>query len=135
MAMQKSDGGSNAFSQRIVVQMLQSRKVDQHINELIHQMRIHRDAMIDALSKHIPEATVQSPQGGYFLWVELPRGANGDRLAELGIEEGVEVSPGRLSFANDGPDNFIRLAYSFAPETQIREGIEKLGRAWQKMNL
>ncbi len=134
MAMQKSDGGSNAFAQRIVVQMLQSRKVDQHINELIHQMRIHRDAMIDALSKHIPEATVQSPQGGYFLWVELPRGANGDRLTELGIEEGVEISPGRLSFANDGPDNFIRLAYSFTPETQIREGIKKLGRAWQKMN-
>ena len=134
MAMQKSDGGSNAFAQRIVVQMLQSQKVDQHICELIHQMRIHRDVMIDALLEHIPEATVQSPQGGYFLWVELPAGTNGDRLAEMGIDEGVEISPGRLSFAGDGPDNYIRLAFSFVPQEQIREGIEKLGRAWQKLN-
>ena len=98
MAMQKSDGGSNAFAQRIVVQMLQSQKVDQHICDLIHQMRIHRDVMIDALSEHIPEATVQSPQGGYFLWVELPAGTNGDRLAELGVDEGVEISPGTAEF-------------------------------------
>ena len=133
MAMQKADGGSNAFAQRIVVQLMQSNKMAHHIDEMIHQMRIHRDAMIAAFAEHIPEAKIRAPQGGYFLWAELPDGTDAERLVELGIEEGVEVSSGRLSFANDDPGNFIRMAYSFITIDEINEGIAKLGAAWRKL--
>ncbi len=131
MAMQKSDGGSNAFAQRIVIQMLQSGRVNEHITELIQQMRIHRDVMVNEFSEHIPEARIRAPQGGYFLWIELPEGTDGERLVELGIREGVEVSAGRLSFPNDGSANFIRAAFSFTSEREIEEAIARLGRAWK----
>ena len=52
---------------------------------------------------------------------------------ELGIEEGVEISSGRLSFPNDDPGNFIRMAYSFVNVDQINEGIARLGTAWRKL--
>ncbi len=133
MAMQKADGGSNAFAQRIVVQLMQSNKMAHHIDEMIHQMRIHRDAMIEAFAEHIPEAKIRAPQGGYFLWAELPEGTDAEKLVELGIAEGVEVSSGRLSFPNDDPGNCIRMAYSFITEDEIREGIAKLGVAWRKL--
>ena len=103
MAMQKADGGSNAFAQRIVVQLMQSNKMAHHIDEMIHQMRIHRDAMISAFAEHIPEATIRAPQGGYFLWAELPKGTDAEKLVELGVAEGVEVSSGRLSFPIEDP--------------------------------
>lgn len=133
MAMQKADGGSNAFAQRIVVQLMRSNKMAHHIDEMIHQMRIHRDAMIDAFARHLPEAGIRAPQGGYFLWAELPQGTDAERLVALGIEEGVEVSSGRLSFPGDDPGNFIRMAYSFVTVDDIEEGVAKLGTAWRKL--
>ena len=133
MAMQKADGGSYAFAQRIVVQLMRSNKMAQHVDEMIHHMRIHRDAMIDAFARHIPEARIRAPQGGYFLWAELPEGTDAERLVELGIEEGVEISSGRLSFPNDDPGHFIRMAYSFIAPAEIRDGIARLGIAWRKL--
>ena len=133
MAMQKADGGSNAFAQRIVVQLMQSNKMAHHIDEMIHNMRIHRNAMIDSFAEHLPEAKIRAPEGGYFLWAKLPEGIDAERLVEMGIEEGVEISSGRLSFPNDDPGNFIRMAYSFITVDEIKDGIARLGVAWRKM--
>jgi len=133
MAMQKADGGSNAFAQRIVVQLMRSNKMAHHIDEMIHHMRIHRDVMIDAFTRHLPETVIRKPQGGYFLWAELPEGTDAERLVELGIDEGVEVSSGRLSFPNDDPGHFIRMAYSFVTADEIKDGIARLGVAWRKL--
>lgn len=132
MAMQKADGGSNAFAQRIVLQLMQSNKIALHVDEMISEMRIHRDAMIAAFADHIPEAKIRAPQGGYFLWAELPVGDDAERVVELGITEGVEVSTGRLSFPGDDPGNFLRMAYSFVTVNQIREGIAMLGKAYRQ---
>ncbi len=79
MAMQKADGGSNAFAQRIVVQLMQSNKMAHHIDEMIHHMRIHRNAMIDSFAEHLPEAKIRAPEGGYFLWAKLPEGIDAER--------------------------------------------------------
>ena len=131
MAMQKADGGSNTFAQRIVVQLMRSDRIGRHVVELTERMRSHRDAMIAALAEFLPEATVRTPNGGYFLWVELPPGVDAERVVELGIRNGVEASSGRLSFPGDDPGNFLRLAYSFADEDRIRDGIRRLAEAFR----
>ena len=41
--------------------------------------RERRDAMVAALERHLPEATWTVPEGGYFLWLELPGGVRGGR--------------------------------------------------------
>lgn len=102
MAMQKADGGSNPFAQRIVVELMRSNKMQAHIAALSNRMRYHRDAMIDAFAAHLPEANIRRPQGGYFLWAELPEGANAEAVVERGIDYGVEAIAGRLCFPDDG---------------------------------
>ncbi len=129
MAMQKADGGSNTFAQRIVIQLMRSGRIGRHISELTDQMRSHRNTMIEALAEHLPEATVRTPDGGYFLWVRLPGDVIAERVVEQGIRNGVEGSSGRLSFPGDDPGNFLRLAYSFEDEDRIREGIRLLAAA------
>ena len=131
MALQKADGGCNPMAQRIVVDLMRSNKMALHIDELISEMRLHRDVMVDAFSEQIPDAKVRVPGGGYFLWVELPTGTDAERVAELALEHGVEVSTGRLCFAEDGPSNFLRMAYSFVDPETIRQGVVKLGKAYR----
>lgn len=132
MAMQKADGGCNPMAQRIVVDLMRSNKMHHHIDEVTAEMRAHRDAMIEALAEHLPDAKLRTPKGGYFLWAGLPEGVDAERVAELGIRHGVEVSTGRICYAEDGPGNFLRMAYSFVSEQQIREGVAKLGAAYRQ---
>ena len=40
--------------------------------------------------------------------------------------------PTRSSMGNRGPSPYIRLAFSYAPEDQIPEGIRRLGRAMER---
>ena len=130
MAMQKADGGSNPFAQRIVAQLMQSNQMGRHVDELATQMRLHRDTMIDSFAEHLPDATIRRPAGGYFLWAELPDGVDAERVVERGVEHGVEASTGRLCFPEDAPGNFLRLAYSFPPVEQIKNGVARLGAAY-----
>ena len=96
-------------------------------------MKKHRDVMIESFHNHLPEISIKQPNGGYFLWGELPKNINAERLVELAIKEGVEISTGRICFPNRGPDNFIRLAYSFVSEEIIKEGVIRLAKAYNKI--
>jgi len=133
MAMQKSDGGSCPFTQRIVTSVMQSGKLIEHIGVVRDRMRLHRDAMIEALAEHLPDAKVRRPEGGYFLWAELPEGVSGDALAAKAVEHGVEVGSGRLCFPEDDPGNFLRFSYSLVEPDTIREGARRLGSAYRDM--
>ena len=111
MALQKSDGGSTPFNQQIVASLMRSNKMGLHIVEVSQHIKAYRDAMIDALAKALPGAMVRKPEGGYFLWVELPEGMSGDALAARSIVHGVEVSSGRVCFPTAAAENYLCLAY------------------------
>ncbi|MET4262439.1 2-aminoadipate transaminase [Bradyrhizobium sp. S3.12.5] len=130
IAAHKSDGGSCPLLQRIVVQLLRNRKMDQHVATLISLLRVHRNAMIDAIHEHLPDTLVRVPNGGYFLWVRLPPGIDADELVRRAAKEGVSIISGRLCFAEEPPGSFLRLAYSFSTPADIVEGVKRLGRAY-----
>lgn len=131
MGLQKSDGGSCPFTQRIIVDAIRSGKLAEHVDLVTKHMREHRDAMVGALAEFLPEAKVRSPQGGYFLWAELPKGVSADEVAARAVAHGVEVGSGRLCFPNEDPGNFLRFSYSLVDPATIREGIQKLGAAYR----
>lgn len=133
MASHKSDHGTCPLLQRIVVQLFQNGKVDHHIATLSTLLRTHRDAMVEAIRRHLPGASVRTPQGGYFLWVKLPPEIDADELVRRSAKEGVAIFSGRLSFAEKAPGQFLRLAYSFSTPARIVEGVERVGRAYAAM--
>lgn len=129
MALQKSDGGSSPFAQRIVVSLIRSNRLAEHISEVSQTMRAHRDTLAAALAEALPEAKVRKPDGGYFLWLELPEGVSAEATAAAAIANGVEVTPGRLCHPGEDPDRFLRLAYSFVGPDLLTEGARRLARA------
>lgn len=131
MSRQKSEGGSCPYSQRIVVELMRSNRLSEHIEEVSAQMRLHRDTMVDALAEMVPDSKVRPPDGGYFLWAELPMGVSAETVADRAVNEGVEVSSGRLCFPNADPGNFLRFAYSYPNTNDIREGIGRLAKAYR----
>jgi DNA-binding transcriptional MocR family regulator len=83
-----------------------------------------RDAMLDALDEESPGGVRWSrPDGGYFLWLDLPHGVDARDVLARAEEAGVTFVPGTDFGA---APNTARLAYSFVSPGEIREGVRRL---------
>jgi DNA-binding transcriptional MocR family regulator len=91
--------------------------------------RYRRDAMLAALEKYMPAGvTWTRPEGGMFIWVTLPKGADGAELLAKSIQTAkVAFVPGRAFFADGSGENTLRLSFSCANDKMIEEGIRRLG--------
>jgi DNA-binding transcriptional MocR family regulator len=113
------------LSQATVHEFLQRGNLEPNLERVCDLLKARRDAMIAALERHLPEATWSEPQGGYFLWLDLPPGVE---TAELRAE-GVTYVPGTDFFAGAGGETAMRLAFSYASPTEIDEGVRRLASA------
>jgi DNA-binding transcriptional MocR family regulator len=88
-----------------------------------------RDAMLEALARELPEdATWTRPDGGYFVWVDLPSGPPAAELLVEAERAGVTFVKGSDFFAGGrGGERALRLAFSFVSPDEIAEGVARLG--------
>ncbi|HET6970798.1 MAG TPA: PLP-dependent aminotransferase family protein, partial [Phenylobacterium sp.] len=91
--------------------------------------RRRRDAMLAALEAFMPPGVAWTrPEGGLYIWLTLPEGLDGGRVAERALTEfNVSVIGGAAFFAERPQRNTLRLSYSLAAEDAAREGVRRLG--------
>ena len=120
----------NMLAQGIVNQFARSGAIDASIETVKAALRERATALCDALEREIPDARFVRPQGGYFLWVELPRGVDVDALAEAGAERDVQFVKGS-DFVLEGGESSLRLAYAGVTPEEIEEGVARLADAYR----
>ena len=88
-----------------------------------------KDAMLESLEKYMPESVKWSePEGGMFLWMELPEHIDTKEIFMTAVEHNVAYVIG-APFHHDGRGkNTMRLSYSFPSVDQIRDGVERLSK-------
>jgi 2-aminoadipate transaminase len=106
------------IGQATVFEFLRRGNLEPNLERVRDLLRVRRDAMLEALEQELPTARWSHPQGGYFVWVELPR--------ELPEAPGVAFVPG-TDFG--GAPNTARLAFSYVSPDEIREGVRRLSAA------
>jgi 2-aminoadipate transaminase len=89
-------------------------------------LKARRDALLAALARQLPAAAWSEPEGGYFLWLELPDGMQTAELQARAASAGISFVPGADFFAGGGGEAAVRLAYSFASPAEIEEGVTRL---------
>jgi DNA-binding transcriptional MocR family regulator len=115
-------------AQGIVYQFCVSGDIDRSI-QTVRAALAERAALLAAeLRAQIPDARFTEPDGGYFLWVELPEDVHVDKLAPAAAERGVAVVKGS-DFLLEGGEHALRLAYSAVTVDQIPEGVRRLADA------
>jgi len=122
----------NMVAQSIVAEFCHSGALDRSIDTVKGALRERRDATAEALERHIPEARFVKPQGGYFLWVDLPEGSDVAQLASAAAERGVVFVKG-TDFLLEGGESSLRIAYSAVPPDQIEEGIARVADAYREL--
>ncbi|MDU6983167.1 MAG: PLP-dependent aminotransferase family protein [Terrisporobacter othiniensis] len=124
---------SNQFSQAQVIEFLKKYDLNKHIEKIRAEYKKRCFLMLDTIKEHFPEeVNYTTPDGGMFIWVELPKEINVDDLLDKAIDAGVAYVSGESFFANNGPKNTMRLNYTTMPEEQIVEGIKILANVIKK---
>ncbi|HEY1921736.1 MAG TPA: PLP-dependent aminotransferase family protein [Tepidisphaeraceae bacterium] len=133
------DFGSPSLTQHIAVEAMTSGLYDQHVHLLCDSYRSKRDAMLDALGRHISASagiTWTRPAGGLYIWVTLPEGVDtsrGSPLFKRCVENGVLYVPGDYCFQPDEsggiPRNHLRLSFGQVAPNQIGPGIERFAQS------
>ena len=114
--------------QLAVAEFLANGGYDRHLRTTRKVLGQNMERMRQGVLRHFPRGTrVSQPRGGYFLWVELPEGADAYRIHERALEEGISVAPGMLFTTGDGFRNCLRLNSSFW-SGKIERALQTVGR-------
>jgi 2-aminoadipate transaminase len=84
---------------------------------------VRRDAMLESLERELTSARWSKPEGGYFIWLELPGNVDAGDVLERATAAGVTFVKG-TDFG--GTPNTVRLAFSYVSPEEIREGMRRL---------
>jgi 2-aminoadipate transaminase len=126
-----NDLESSALMSRAVAAYLQAGHLPGHLELLRDEYRARRDRMLAALARHLPEGTRWTrPGGGFFTWVELPKGIDTMALLDRAVsEEKVAFVPGRaFTVEPSAASRSMRLSFSNVTPERIDEGVAALGR-------
>lgn len=128
LAKQAADLCGSAFAQVTAERYFTGTRWRRILQGLTRTYAERRDAMVEALAEHFPpEARWTTPEGGFFVWVELPPFLDTKALLAEAVEHGVTFVSGD-GFYPDGTRgrNCMRLAFCYAEPEAIREGIRRL---------
>lgn len=130
-----NDLATSTLIQRALEVYVTVGRYQSYLRRSCQLFRKRRDAMLSAIERYLPaEINIDPPQGGLFIWIQLPEYLSSEKLIPLAWEEGVDFSPG-AGFFSDGMNgrNWLRLNFVAQAPDQIEEGIKRLGKALKGM--
>ncbi len=117
------------LTQATIAELIEREGFEPNLERVRRQLRVRRDAMLEALDGQFPAGSSWSrPQGGYFIWLDLEEGTNASELAIRADERGVAIVRGADFFPPDSGrgESSVRLAFSYETPERITEGITVL---------
>jgi 2-aminoadipate transaminase len=117
------------LSQATVYEFLRRGALERNLQLVRSLLKARRDALLQALEEHLDGSGARwsRPEGGYFLWLELPEGTDAVTLLVAAEREGVTFVPGPDFFPRGGGGrSAARLAFSFASPGQLGEAVSRL---------
>ena len=123
---QSTDVHTANLNQAIVDQYLRQNLLPEHIRAICASYKEQLDAMLGELARFPAGTRYTRPEGGLFIWVELPEGIEAKALLDQAVEQHVAYVPGTHFYANGGHDNTLRLNFSNSTVEQIHTGMAVL---------
>jgi 2-aminoadipate transaminase len=128
-AKQAADLHTGTIGQRAAARALASFDFDTHVTRMCATYGERRDVMLESLARHFPESVRWTrPDGGLFLWVELPEALRSEDLLDDALAIGTAFVPGAPFFVEPVRHNFLRLNFSNQPPARIEDGIARLAK-------
>ncbi len=129
IAKQATDLCTNPFGQYVAYKYIAEGIMDDHLENIKEIYNKKRLTMLDAMDEHFPEEVKWNrPNGGMFIWAELPEHINTRELFDKAVDEKVAYVVGDAFFVDDGGYNTMRINFTHSSEEEIKRGIKALGK-------
>lgn len=128
VAKQFADCATNTPAQFILFEFIKQGLLDKQIKANIDHYRAKRDFMLEQLDRYFPkEVTWNRPEGGFFIFVRLPKGWDAGELLQRAMKRNVAFVTGQPFFVDGRGQNTLRLSYSQASLKDIEAAIMEIG--------
>jgi GntR family transcriptional regulator / MocR family aminotransferase len=122
-----ADHGSPTLDQLALARMFESGAYDRHLRQARRRYRARRDALIQAVSRHLPGARVKGLAAGLHVIVRLVSAVEGIALVEAAWRHSLGVYPLGYAYMEIQPvHDCLVLGYANLAEPAIEEGIRRL---------
>lgn len=127
LVKQAADLCGSAFAQVTAERYFAGTRWRKVLQGLTRTYAERRDVMLAALEEHFPpEATWTRPEGGFFVWVQLPEFMDTKTMLAEAVDHGVTYVPGDGFYPDGRGRNCMRLAFCYADPEKIEDGIRRL---------
>lgn len=134
LVKQGADLQCNPLSQSVIVEYMRHHDIDAHIARIVEVYKRRRDLALKCIAEYFPSCIrFTRPEGGLFIWVELPENISARTLLAKCLEKGVAFVPGGSFFPNGNRENTMRLNFSNMPDDKIEIGLRKIGETLAEM--
>ncbi|MGD9300751.1 MAG: PLP-dependent aminotransferase family protein [Desulfobacterales bacterium] len=128
VAKQFADAATNTPAQYILFEFIRQGLLDLQIKENVKYYRTKRDFMLTQMDRYFPdEVRWNRPEGGFFIFVQLPGQMDAADLFRQAVENNVAFVTGQPFFVDGSGHNTLRLSFAQAKHTDIEYAIRKLG--------
>ena len=134
VAKQGSDVHTNVWAQRVCAELLRTMDMDAHIRAVSAMYGRKAALMARLLREKCPQLTFEAPQGGMFLWAELPQAVRVPEFVQACLEHRLAVIPGSAFYVDgEAPCQGVRLNFSTPSEEAIRRGTDIMAQVLKRL--
>ena len=102
---------------------------DKHLRQLRQALAGQQAVALKSVARHFPKGTrVTRPEGGYFLWIELPAPFDALRLHSLALSQNISIAPGHLFSADQRFSRCLRLNCGHPGDARFEAAIRTVGQ-------
>ena len=123
---QSTDVHTANLNQAIVDQYLRRNLLPEHIRSICEGYGLKMRKMLQFLDQFPEGVRFTRPQGGLFIWAELPVSIDAVKLLSKAVERKVAYVPGTYFCTDGGHLNTLRLNFSNSSTEQIETGMNVL---------
>ncbi|MBX2880159.1 MAG: PLP-dependent aminotransferase family protein [Granulosicoccus sp.] len=119
---------SPVLPQLAVARFLNGGAYDNHLRRLRTELKDNIRLVSRAVTDTFPQHTrISRPEGGFVLWVELPKAIRTRELFNKAIEAGICFAPGDLFTTTEHYRSCLRLSCGYSCDSTLERAIWQLG--------
>ena len=123
---QSTDVHTANLNQAIVDQFIRRNLLPDHIQAICKGYGAKMRQMLKCLELFPDDVVYTRPQGGLFIWAEMPAGVDAVLMLQKAVKRKVAYVPGTYFCSDGGHLNTLRLNFSNSTEEQIETGMSIL---------
>lgn len=125
---------TNTLVQVAIAHFLSIGRYEYHLKNLRKALHTQCMRYVQAIREYFPEdVRVSRPNGGFVLWIELPKEVNSYKLYQEAMKYNISISPGQIFSSQGCYGNCMRIGYGRKYDNDVEYCFKVLGELIKKM--